>query len=105
MSGPTHLPLIAWSKQELLSDLWQHEQRIKNLHKEFDRRGERDEKRHGFAVPVQPQPGVIETCYAHYETPVAAYEAARERWPDDEAAPYRVHPVYLGKDDEIGGAA
>lgn len=99
MSGPKHLPLLGWSKRELLDELWRHEQAVKNLQKEFDRRGERDEQRHGFAVPFQPSPGVIETHYAHYPTAVAAYDAARKQWPDDESAPYRVHPVYLGKDD------
>lgn len=106
MSGPKHWPLIAWSKQELLSELWRHEQAAKNLREEIERRGDRDEKRHGFPVPVHER-GVITTAYAHYPTAAEAYDAAREAFPEDvEAAPYRVHPVYLGKDDdaEIGGS-
>lgn len=99
MSGPKHWPLIAWSRQELLNDLWAYERRIKRLHEELERRGERDDKRHGFPIPVQESPGVISTAYQHFPTAVEAYDGARERWPDDDAAPYRVHPVYLGKDD------
>jgi hypothetical protein len=99
MSGPKHWPLIAWSKQELLNELWRHEQAIKNLHREFERRGERDDKRHGFPVTIQPKPGVLQTAYRHFPTAVEAYDAARAESPDDESAPYRVHPVYLGKDD------
>ena len=99
MSGPKHWPLIAWSKQQLMDDLWNYERRIKHLREELDRRGERDDKRHGFAVPIH-SPGMIETAYQHFPTAVEAYAGARERWPNDEAAPYRVHPIYLGKDDQ-----
>lgn len=93
-----HLPLIAWSKSELMNELWSHDLAIRRLREEIERRGERDEERHGFAIPVH-QKGAISTAYAHYATAVDAYDAARARWPDDETAPYRVHPVYLGKDD------
>lgn len=99
MSGPKHWPLIAWSKQELLNELWEHQQAEKNLLAEFDRRGERDEKRHGFSITVRPTPGVLQTAYRHFATAVEAYDAAREANPNDEAAPYLVHPIYLGKDD------
>lgn len=95
---PKHLPLIAWSKQELLNELWSHQLAERRLHEELERRGERDEQRHGFAVPVH-EAGAISTAYAHYPSAADAYEAARKRWPDDESAPYRVHPVYLGADD------
>lgn len=98
MSGPSHWPLIAWSKAELLNELWRHEQSVKNLQAEFERRGERDEKRHGFEVSVHSK-GMVFTAYTHFPTPSEAYDAARKRWPNDESAPYRVHPVYLGKDD------
>lgn len=99
MSGPKHLPLIGWSHQELLNELWSHQQSIQNLQRELDRRGGRDEKRHGFAVAVH-SPGMISTAYRHYPTASEAYAAAVKAFPEDrDAAPYRVHPVYLGKDD------
>lgn len=103
MSGPKHLPLIAWSKQELMNEIWEHDLALKRLHEEIDRRGGRDEKRHGFPISVY-SPGVISTAYAHYATAAEAYDAAIKQATnpgDRENAPYKVHPVYLGKDDPI----
>lgn len=100
MSGPNHLPLIAWSNQELLNEYWQHQQAMRNLQKEIDRRDGRDEKRHGFPISIY-EPGMISTAYRHFATAVDAYDAARLEWPGDDSAPYRVHPVYLGKDDPL----
>jgi len=98
-----YLPVIAWSKQELMSEYWKHEQAMKNLQKELDRRGDRDEKRWGFFVPIHKS-GMITTGYRHYKTPVEAYNAAKEHAEqtdqDVEMAPYLVHPVYLGKEDQ-----
>ena len=91
--------MIAWSKQELLNELWGHQLAIKHLQAEIDRRGDRDDKRHGFPISIHER-GVISTAYRHFPTAVDAYDAARLQWPHDESAPYRVHHVYLGKDDE-----
>lgn len=99
---PSHLPLIAWSKQELLNELWKHQQAEKNLTKELNRRGQRDEQRHGYPITVRDRPGVLTTAYRHFPTAVEAYEAARKEFPDDvEMAPYKVHPVYLGEGDPL----
>lgn len=100
MSGPHHLPLIAWSRQELLNELRKHERAIEALQKEIERRGQfGEDKRYGFPIQIQPKLGVIETGYHHFPTKVEAFAAACLQWPNDESAPYKVHPVYLGKDD------
>lgn len=104
MSGPKHLPLIAWSKQELISARDQYERALGAIDKENARRGDRDEKRHGFEVPIHATQGTISCGYAHYATPALAYDAAvaaATTPAEKEVAPYRVHPVYLGKDDEV----
>lgn len=101
MAGPNHLPLIAWSRQQLLDELWQHQLAEQKLQSELDRRGDRDEQRYGFPVSIH-SPGMISTAYRHFPTAPEAYAAATEAATnpgDKEAAPYRVHPVYLGKDD------
>lgn len=101
MSGPAHLPLVAWSRQQLLNELWKHELAETNIRKEIARRGDRDELRHGFPVPIHA-PGMITTAYRHFATAAEAYDAAREAATtpgEKEEAPYHVHPIYLGKDD------
>jgi len=95
-----HLPMIAWSRQELMNELWQHEAAIRNLQKELDRRSDRDDQRFGYPVAIYDKPGVIFTGYRHFKTQQEAWQAALEEFPQDrDAAPYKVHPVYLGKDD------
>lgn len=100
MSGPKHLPIIAWDRRELVAELRHHQRGIQAIEAELERRGDRNDQRWGFPVPVQERPGVIGTAYAHYPTPTEAREAALEAFPEDhDAAPYRVHAVFLGKDD------
>lgn len=95
-----HLPLVAWSRQEIMSGIWEHEAALNSLTAELDRRGDRDEKRYGFPVPIQDRPGVIGAAYRHFATAGEAFDAARKAFSDDpETAPYKVHPVYLGKGD------
>jgi hypothetical protein len=98
---PDHLPLIAWSRQELIQKRWEHQRWLDAIDKESERRGERDEKQYGFPVPIRHAPGVIGTGYTHYPTIAQAYAEALKQMPElHDAAPYRVHPVYLGKDDD-----
>lgn len=102
MSGPVWHPLIAWSRTELINARREHQRWLDAIDKESARRGERDEKRYGFPVPIYDKPGVIGTGYAHFATTAEAYAAAVERAAtpgEKESAPYKVHPVYLGKDD------
>lgn len=99
MSYPKHLPLIAWSRQEMADALREHRRAIEAIAGELDRRGDRDVKHHGFPVidATDPHHGL---AYAHFPTLPEAFAAAVEAFPElHDAAPYRVHPVYLGKDD------
>lgn len=93
-------PLVAWDKRDILDQIWQLQSRIDNLSKELDRRGERDEKRYGYHIKVRGENGVgITSAYRHFATPAEAFDACKKEFPNDEAAPYHVHKVYLGKDD------
>jgi hypothetical protein len=100
---PDHLPLEAWDRRELLSELWKHQQAQRNLQREFDRRGERDEWKWGFPVFVHEKLAsgavALTTAYHIFDSAGEAYEGARkyarEHDQDEESAPYRVHKVYL----------
>lgn len=95
-------PLVAWHRRELMDYRAQLEWRIKNLDKELERRGQRDEMAYGFPVQVRGERGIgIITAYRWFYTDKEAWAAAREEFGGDEG-PYKVHPVYLGKDDFKG---
>ena len=94
-------PLVAWHKRELLDYRAQLEWRIKNLDKEMDRRGQRDEMKYGYPITVAGEKGIgITTAYRWFDTDKEAWKAAIEEF--GEGGPYKVHPVYLGKDDFKG---
>lgn len=103
---PDHLPLEAWERRELMDKLWQHQQAERNLMKELERRGERDEWKWGFPVLVHetlPSGAVaLTTAYHIFDSAGEAYDGAkayaRETEQDEESAPYRVHKVYLPRE-------
>jgi len=100
---PDHLPLEAWERSELLGALWKAQQTEKNIQKELDRRGPRDEWKWAYEVPVYerlPSGATVLTWGYHlFDSPGDAYDGARkiaaqlER--DPETAPYQVHKVWL----------
>lgn len=94
-------PLVAWSKPEILDYSWQLQSRLERLNKELERRGQRDEIKYGYPITVRGEKGIgITTAYRWFDTDKEAWAAAREEL--GEEGPYKVHPVYLGKDDFKG---
>jgi hypothetical protein len=95
-----HQPLVAWSRQELTSELHKHKATIKALEEELTRRGDRDEKRYGYSTLAHSSASSTQVVYATFADFVDAHAAIRKEFPGDDSAPYRIHPVYLGKDDK-----
>lgn len=94
-----HYPLIGWSKREIELEIQGCERELVSMRAELARRGDRDEEQYGFPIGIREGNSIV-TAYTRYPTREEAYAAAAEQWPNDESAPYRVHPVYLGKDDK-----
>jgi hypothetical protein len=100
---PDHLPLEAWERSELLSKLWGAQQTQKNIQKELDRRGQRDEWKWAYEIPVYEKTArgatVLTTAYMLFDSAPEAYskvpDIAREFERDPETAPYHVIKVWL----------
>jgi hypothetical protein len=103
---PDHLPLEAWERSELLSKLWNAQQIQKNMEKELERRGQRDEWKWAYEVPVygKTERGAtyLTSGYMLFESAAEAYskvpDIARQYERDPETAPYHVIKVWLPKD-------
>jgi hypothetical protein len=103
---PDHLPLESWERNELLSRLWSAQQIQRNVQKELDRRGQRDEWKWAYEVPVygKTERGAtyLTSGYMLFESASEAYSKVRdialqyER--DPETAPYHVIKVWLPED-------
>lgn len=100
---PDHLPLECWERSDLLGKLWKHQQGAKNLQKELDRRGQRDEWKWAYEVPVYEQTAKGATAltwgYMLFDSAGEAYskvpDIARQYERDPETAPYQVVKVWL----------
>jgi hypothetical protein len=100
---PDHLPLEAWERTELMSKLWAAQQAQRNIQKELDRRGDSDEWKWAYEVPVYdklPSGATVLTWGYHlFDSAAEAYDGAREIAAqlerDPETAPYHVHKVWL----------
>ena len=100
MNDNDHLPLVARPRVQIENQIQQYTRMIELFEAELDRRGNREEMRYGFPIPVSTALNRFEIRYKHFPTQQQAYDAAYQEFPEDrEAAPYKVHPIYLGKDD------
>lgn len=100
---PHHLPLECWERRELLGSLWKHQGIAKKLEAELERRGQRDEWKWAYSVPVygKTEKGAtyLTTAFMTFESASEAYDRvpdiARQYERDPETAPYQVCKVWL----------
>lgn len=96
MSGPIHLPLIAWAPQDLERAKADHLRWLEAIDRELRERDGVAEPRFGFPVAIQDTHG-ISTAYEHFLTRAAAIKTLQNRASnpaEKEAATYRVMPIY-----------